>query len=153
MANDLKHQLMQEAEAMLPAFDESLHERTMQRVNRARRDNLAAAVLVPTRMNPAVSWFVRGAVALLLVGVGAGIWVSMDTDRDRIDARSAVEFNQALASLGQTAKPLSATLHLPVRTAQHQLVLLKEDAATLGAFVTGQVRNLSMPIDTSKLPS
>ncbi len=139
---------------MLPAFDESLHERTMARVNRARRENLSASVRAPSRLNPLLAWIARGAVAVLLLGVGIGIWMgSGQMQQDRIDASTAAEFNEAIASLGQTAKPLRYTLNVPMQSAQRQIGLLKEDAATFGMFVTDQVRNLSVPIDTSKLPS
>lgn len=140
MSDDLKNQLAREADAMSPAFDESLHAKTMSRVMAARREALAAAVRVE---HPAVGrlWF-AGKIATGLFALALGIGVYTSTRGTRVSVADADQFHDAIAQLEATTPRIDATFDFPMNTAKHQLVLLREDASALGEFFVGQLNVL-----------
>jgi hypothetical protein len=146
MSDDMK-QLKDEAGALSPAFSESLHERTMARVNRARRERLSQDL---SRAGSRGIWFgaLTGAAALAMVVVGLMFW-SMPPAPATIASREPIDVAPLMASIRQTALPIERQFRLPMDSARGQIALLRDDARALSQFVKDQFDVLPAAKDSS----
>ncbi len=150
MADNLKNQLMHEAENVTPAFDESLHVKTMSRVTHARRTHLSASVPVHQPQTTRLLFVgkVIGGMTLLAI-VAAYFVVPRLPGNAPLNTASAQTFNDAIASLRATGHPITQQLRSPIDHAERQIVLLENDAKAFGAFVVGRLNVL--PSDDKSL--
>jgi hypothetical protein len=141
MSDDLKNRLIREADATSPAFDESLHAKTMSRVNAARRAQLAASVQIDHPATTRLFIVSKLALGFFLVFFAVA-WYVVPRNTPPITTADAKQFNEAIAELRQSTPPMDVPFALPMNKAKQQLVLLGEDANALGAFFVDQLNVL-----------
>ncbi len=150
MSDDLKSAMKQQAdEQMTPAFDESLHVWTMERLNRERR--LRAAAIDAARPDPfavtlrkIAAWGTVAAAIVLVITSIVG-----NPFRTRPSPQDLAEWNQAFVSLRETAQPIEERFRLPVSQAEQQITLLEDDARNFGSFIADQLLLLAPADDES----
>lgn len=124
---------------MLPAVSDALHAKVMSRVHAARREKLANDPEPRRRAIPHRVWRLSGAA--VVGALALTVWLA----RPASAPKEPVHFEPMVASLRETAEPIRARFMLPMEQAERQIVLLKDDAVSLGTFVTDQLDILPIP--------
>jgi len=134
MSNDLNTMLKQQAGSLSPAFDESLHVRTMQRLNQTRRQRAASTNTEPDPTSNRVRHLVTGGAIAAAVVIALTLIVG-NPFSPKPTAEDLARLNQAFASIRESASPIEQQFWVPVNSAERQLTLLGDDARAFGNFV------------------
>jgi hypothetical protein len=138
------NRLISEAAASTPAFSDRLHERTMTRIDRARRAQLAR----PAELSDtAPRWVSYCGVACALVVIAMLGWRVVAPQPDPVDLAAAV------ADLRDVATPFETRLGGAIARAHGQMLGIKDDAQQLGDFVVRQLDLLDVGDDAQGPPA